>query len=396
MGQNLPVQKSKEQIMKKLLLCLALLINTQFVQAQSGPEYARYDIATRTWEFRFQPQDTEGDVDWVTYKYEERNHIKPKMHSTLSQSNNNYIYHYRVSNERSAPQVINFFFANAPFTPLPLKKPTPSAALLNSNQNAMKEWMFDLKARRNLEKTTQNTSMSKPTGWRNKMSFGEKSTGFGWFPEIEPYGPGVPPGSNAKGFELRRPELPGAVFAYMKGRVEEPALPGGYKTGGPVEAAIQKILATDQVFVATLAPAIVLPVPYSAAEHAKRLKSHVQTWVGDEDHLPLISPDMLDRVNRDLDSLIQAAEYNNKQGILAAFTAILTDVFKHHKGMTHTHFTEDGDEHESESMPPRVVNPTATFPISQGIHRVAARALGINLMYLLTQVEKNRSEKNER
>jgi hypothetical protein len=354
--------------------------------AQQNQEYARYDAATLTWEFRMQPESTEGDVDWVTYHYVERHHIKPKVKSTLKDKTDGLIYSYRIANGRSATQIINYIYASAPITSQVPDAILPSAAELNSSPELMRAWQLRKKAQNDARQAIKTANMSMPTGWRSAMRIGEDKTGFGWFPEIEPYGPGVPPGKNADGFELRRPELPGAVLAKMQGRVEEPALPSGYKPGGAVEQAIIQILAKDNVYAPILAPAITLPFPYNAAEHARRLKAHVQTWLGNAEVAPLISQDMLDRLNRNLDSLTQAAEYNNKSGVRSAFTALLTDVFGHHRGMSYKNAEEDDDDNDADALPQHEGVANSRFSSERGMHRIAARALTFNLMYLLKRV----------
>jgi hypothetical protein len=375
--------------MTKRFIALCALAIATTLSAQPNEEYARYDAASNKWEFRMQPNSADGDTDWVTYYYVERNHINPKIQSKLHGSHDGFVYGYRISNDRIAKQTINYMVARAPFKPQLPEKTSPGAAELNSNPGAMRAWQQKLKTNREAKRKIQDSSMSKPAGWRRKMSFDEQMTGFGWFPEIEPYGPGVPPGRSTGGFELRRPELPGAVLAKMQGRVEEPALPDGYKLGGPVEQAINKILANDSVYAPILAPAINLPAPYNAAEHARRLKVHVQTWLGSAEVAPMVSQDMLDRINRHLDSLTQAAEYNNKSGVRSAFTALITDVFSHHRGMTHQNAEED-NEHDSDALPQHEGVANSRFSSEQGLHRVAARALTFNLMYLLTRVEMER------
>ncbi|MEY4910751.1 MAG: hypothetical protein RL761_414 [Pseudomonadota bacterium] len=359
--------------MKKILLTMTLLA-CNALWAQSTQEYARYDPATFTWEFNIQPRLVEGDTDWVTYQYVERNHFKPKVTSTVRWNGQQFAYNYRISNDRSSKQTINYLFADTPILlPLP-DDSAPSADILNTNPIAMREWQLKLKAQRDAKKAYQNSSLSKPIGWRPSMSISDEGMGFGWFPAIEPYGPGVPPGRSASGFELRRPDLPGVVLAEMQGRVEEPALPDGYKLGGPVEQAINKILENDSLFSPILAPAITVPVPYNGAELSKRIKTHVGTWL----KLGLITQDTLDRLNRGFDSLIAAQTYNNIAGTHAAVKEILQEAYSHHHGLNHSKNEEDDDEHDAEPVKRKA---PATVPLN----RVAARALSFDLTYLLTR-----------
>jgi hypothetical protein len=359
--------------MKKILLTLAI-ISCNTLWAQSNEEYARYDPATFTWQFRIQPNLAEENTDWVNYQYVERNHFNPKVKSALKRNGSEFTYSYRISNDRKSKQTINYLFAT---TDVVIPRPdstSPGAAVLNSNPAAMREWSSKIDARLNAEKTIQDTSLSKPTGWRRSMKIGDTDVGFGWFPEIEPYGPGVPPGRSASGFELRRAELPGVVLAKMQGRVDEPALPDGYKLGGPVELAINKILENDQIYAPILAPAITLPTPYNGAELARRIKTHVATWL----KLGLITQDTLDRLNRSFDALIAAQTYNNTAGTQAAVKEILQEAYSHHNGLSHLKHEEDDDEHDAEPVKRKA-------PAAVPLNRVAARALSFDLTYLLTR-----------
>lgn len=359
--------------MRKTLITLVLLASNS-VWAQVNEEYARYDPATFTWSFRMQPNLSESNTDWVNYRYVERNHFSPKVKSILQWNGREFVYNYRISNDRNSKQTINYLFATMDISIPRLDITSPGAAILSSNPAAMREWNLKIDARLKAEKLIQDSSLSKPTGWRRSMRIDDAEVGFGWFPEIEPYGPGVPPGRIAGGFELRRPELPGVVVAKMQGRVDEPALPEGYKLGGPVEQAINRILENDAVFSPILAPAIALPSPYNGAELARRIKTHASTWL----KIGLITQDTLDRLNRGFDSLIAAQTYNNIAGTHAAVREILKEVYSHHHGLNHTKNEEDDDEHDAE---PIKRNVPATVPLN----RVAARALSFDLTYLLTR-----------
>ena len=359
--------------MKKTLITLALLV-TSLSWAQVNEEYARYDAATFTWSFRMQPNLSENNTDWVNYQYVERNHFAPKVKSMLRWSGNEFSYNYRISNEKNAKQTINYLFATTEIVIPRLDTTSPGAAILSSNPAAMRDWNLKLDARIKAEKNLQNTSLSKPAGWRRSMNIDDTEVGFGWFPEIEPYGPGVPPGRSAGGFEFKRSELPGVVFAKMQGRVQEPALPEGYKVGGPVEQAINQILENDAIYAPILAPAIAVPAPYNGAELARRLKTHVATWL----KLGLITQDALDRLNRSFDSLIAAQTFNNLAGTRDAVKEILQEAYSHHRGLDHNKHEEDDDEHDAEPVKRKS---QATVPLN----RVAARALSFDLTYLLTR-----------
>lgn len=376
-----------------LALGFSLAMTASTANAQTNQEYAKFDPAARTWELNFQQQSAEddSDADWQTFRYEIRNKIRPAVRSTIHQKDGGFTYRYRVSNHRSAQQIVNYVYAWTPITPLPPKKPNPTGAELNASPQLMRAWQLQLDQRLQEMRAMQDASLSQPEGWRRKMSFDTAEIGFGWFPTIEPYGPGIPPGRSAGGFEIRRPELPGATYAKMQGRVDGPGLPTGYKPGGPVEQAIKEIIATDQVYVPILAPTITLPVPYSTAEHARRLKVHAQTWLGDETHSPMVSTDVLNRLNRQFDALIPALEGNNKAAARAAVIEMFKEGFGHHQGLNHHKLNEDDEDQDAEALPHKIKAragaqqepPKKPLPI----HRVPARALAFNLLYLLTRME---------
>ncbi len=365
-------------------------------QAQTGPEYAKFDPATRTWELHFQQQSAEDDAvaDWQTFRYEVRGDIQPSIRSVISPQGGEFSYRYRVSNHRSARQLINYFYTWTAILPLPPRKPPPPAAELNANPQTMRAWQLQGDERRATQRATQNAALSEPAGWRRAMSFDADVTGYGWFPTIEPYGPGVPPGQSAGGFEIRRPELPGATYAKMQGRVEEPGLPTGYKPGGPVEQAIREIISTDQVYVPILAPAITLPMPYSTAEHARRLRAHAQTWLGDATHSPMVSMLVLGNLGRQFDTLIPALERGNKAAARAAVTEMLREVFSHNPGLNPLKLSEDEENQAAGALPQRAASRTGMQQVPRNmpltIDRVAARALAFNLQYLLTRMESGR------
>lgn len=140
-----------------------------------------------------------------------------------------------------------------------------------------------------------------------------------------------------------------------------------------------------------LAPTITLPVPYSSAEHARRLKVHAQTWLGDETHSPIVSTDVLDRLNRQFDVLIPALAGNNKTAARAAVIEMFKEGFGHHRGLNHHKLNEDDEDQDAEALPHKIKAHAGAQqepprkPLT--IHRVPARALAFNLVYLLTRME---------
>lgn len=143
----------------------------------------------------------------------------------------------------------------------------------------------------------------------------------------------------------------------------------------------------DFLLVPVLAPVIVVPQPYSGAELARRLRSHTQTWL----KYGHINAEVLDRLNRQFDTLIPALEGNNKAAARAAAMAMFKEVFDHHPSLTHQKLDEDDEDQAAEALPNKQAGRTgaavSAVPQSITMDRVAARALAFNLLYLLTRME---------
>jgi hypothetical protein len=141
-----------------------------------------------------------------------------------------------------------------------------------------------------------------------------------------------------------------------------------------------------------LGPAITIPFPYNGAELAKRVKAHMQTWLEDD----LITPLALNSINREFDVLIPALERGDKMGVRGSSIAIWQQLFIHHRDLNHRKFNDDDDRHESH--PKRHINIARDGSViingqsvtKEPMNRVAARALGYNLMYMLTRSEMGR------
>ena len=107
----------------------------------------------------------------------------------------------------------------------------------------------------------------------------------------------------------------------------------------------------------------------------------------------LITPTTLGDLNRQFDLLIPALERKDKAAVRGIAQTMLTQLFTPHTDLDHHKFIADDEKHNttpkrrlSISADATVTNTAAIEPL----HRVAARALGFNLMYLITQSEKGR------
>jgi hypothetical protein len=182
------------------------------------------------------------------------------------------------------------------------------------------------------------------------------------------------------GFAALRPELPGVARVYLQGRTAEPWGLDNLPNTPFWSQKVDEIQDQDFLLVPVLAPVIAVPQPYNSAELARRIKAHVQTWV----KYGHATPATIDILNRQFDVLIPALENGNKSAVRAAFVAMLTEVFSHHKNMKHEQSDEDDDEHDGAALPHKLKkNTTATLAID----RVAARALIFDMKYLLARME---------
>jgi hypothetical protein len=72
---------------------------------------------------------------------------------------------------------------------------------------------------------------------------------------------------------------------------------------------------------------------------------------------------------------------------------MLTQIFTPHTDLDHYKFIADDEIHNTKPKRNLIISADASVKntaIMEPLHRVAARALGFNLMYLITQSEKGR------
>lgn len=222
----------------------------------------------------------------------------------------------------------------------------------------------------------EKATLTAPSKWYTRWNI--KHDGyieFGWFPTVSDDNyDGVAIGKTVNGFAITRPELPGVMFAKTKGATDSRMIMGGLPETGPIAEAVKTMAEEDTVWTPVMVPAIAIPQPYNGAELARRIKAHANYWL----KLGLVTQTTLDRLNRSFDSLIAAQTNNNRAGTQAAVKAILQETYRYHPGLNHTKQEQDDDAYDA--VP---VNRKA--PAAAPLHRVAARALSFDLMYLLTR-----------
>jgi hypothetical protein len=211
---------------------------------------------------------------------------------------------------------------------------------------------------------------------------------------------GLKPGQSWDQMKITVPVLPGVFMADAMGDNDEQKVPQAIlDVDSPAKDKLEQLLNTIGKETPVIAPQIAIPKPYSGAELAKRIKADMQTWIvkkpgyelqtGNE----LITPTTLGDLNRQFDLLIPALERKDKAAVRGIAQQMLTQLFTPHTDLDHHKFIEDDEKHNT--TPKRrltiaadaTVTNTATI---EPLHRVAARALGFNLMYLITQSEKGR------
>lgn len=181
-----------------------------------------------------------------------------------------------------------------------------------------------------------------------------------------------------------RPELPGVARTYLQGRIAEPWGLDALPETPFWTAKVDEIEAQDYLLVPVLAPIIPVPNPYNGAELARRLKTHAQTWL----KYGHINTDVLTRLNRQFEVLIPALEMNNKQVARAAVETMRKECSDRHQGLGEDKAGEDDDEHDSEALPRISAQCSAVLALT--LDRVAARALMIDLRYLMERMESGR------
>ena len=363
--------------MKIINLSLSMLIMAGCANGFAQQNTVTRDVSNGDWVYNIQNPDDHNEQ--LTWRYTPRNQIAPKIKSSLQWNGSNFVYRYKVSNGSKAKHALAFIWLRAPI----VIQPEPGAPSDPTRTGVFSESEFGklefgrlydqyLEGVVEQEKKTLTAPQKWYTRWNIKQ---DGYIEFGFFPTVaEDTYDGVAVGKSVNGFAITRPELAGVMFAETKGATEKRMIMGGLPGTGPIAEAVKTMVEEDTVWTPVMVPAIAIPQPYNGAELARRIKSHVATWL----KLGLITQDALDRLNRSFDSLISAQTYNNLAGTQAAVREILQEAYGHHRGLNHNKHEEDDDEHDAEPVKRKA---PATVPL----HRVAARALSFDLTYLLTR-----------
>lgn len=358
--------------MKIINICLSVLTAVVTTNSYAQQDTVTRDVRNGDWVYTL--QDPEDHNKQFTWRYTPRNLIDPKIKSEAQWNGSNFVYNYKVSNGSKAKHALAFVWIRAPIVIQPesgaMLKPIQTAGMSDSEHI---ELIFQYAA---AKKQQEKKILKTPEKWYGRWNIeNDGFIEFGWFPTVadDTY-QGVPVGKTVKGFAITRPELPGVMFAETSGATDSRMILGGLPEIGPIADAVKTMVEEDTIWTPVMVPAIAIPAPYNGAELARRIKNHVATWL----KLGLITQDTLDRLNRGFDSLIAAQTYNNIAGTHTAVKEILQEAYNHHRGLNHTKHEEDDDEHDAEPVKRKA-------PAAAPLNRVAARALGFDLTYLLTR-----------
>lgn len=358
--------------MKKYTVCLFVLASLVTCNSYAVTDSVTRDVSNGDWVYTLQnPDDPNQQYTW---RYTPRNQIAPKIKSTAHWNGLNFVYQYKVSNGKKAKHALAYLSFLAPIVVQPdasVIKPVQTVGMSDG------EYIDLMDIHYQQERAYEKKVLKSPPKWYSRMNLKhtEGFLKFGWYPTTKDDSyEGIPVGGTVNGFAIIRPELPGVWNAKTEGATEDPMILGGLPETGPIADAVKTMVEEDSVWTPVMVPAIVIPAPYNGAELAKRIKTHVATWL----KLGLITQDTLDRLNRGFDSLIAAQTSNNISGTRDAVKEILQEAYSHHRGLSHNKHEEDDDEHDAEPVKRKAL---ATMPLN----RVAARALSFDLTYLLTR-----------
>lgn len=365
-------------------LVLALLGITPAI-AQTAKDTVRWDDRSGQWVYTlFNPGD---ESRFKEVRYTPRTLIEPVVKSKVQWDQDLYEYSYRVKNGASARQSISSISVRAPkWDASAPQRPEPpdggethaqALARVRSGNSAID--LFTTK------------TLYSPNHWKPFLNVTRPTRViFGWLVDSQKKYSGIAPRAVQGNFSVLRPELPGAAWMELQGDTPDmynaPTLP----RSGAVADQVSEILAEDSIYVPVLVPAIVLPKPYSGAELARRLKTHVATWPD----AGLMDADRLATVNPKLDVLINALDASDKKSAKTAAHALMAEARKHHPGMGDANTDDDDDVHDSKSDKRKFISARGTLEETSEpaapIHRIAVRVLAFNLKYLMDRMDAGR------
>lgn len=352
----------------KLILTVILALTS--ATANAATDSVSRDPKTGDWIFTVTNPETNQQKIW---RYEPTNQFTTRLHDSVRWDGTQFSYKYKLSNSPRSKQAIAYIWIdNAGMS----MSDAPDSDNFDPTKYANDGQLFSaVSGQMRLKDAYIAKYIGSPKDWRGRISISNGvGSEFGWFAHPNVLTSDLAPGQTLKGAIVLRPELPGIGYASMQGATEERGRAAGLPAAGPLAEAWEQIEADDVVQIPVMVPAIAIPQPYNGAELAKRIKTHVATWL----KLGLITQDTLDRLNRSFDALIAAQTYNNIAGTHAAVREILQEAYSHHRGLTHHKHEEDDDEHDAEPVKRKA-------PAAVPLNRVAARALSFDLTYLLTR-----------
>jgi hypothetical protein len=355
------------KILQSLKSIISIVTVLTSIAATAATDSVTRDLSTGDWVFTVTNPETNQQKVW---RYTPTNQFTVRLGNTVHWNGSQFKYQYKLHNDKKSKQAIAYIWIQNANMAMP-DTPIPERKFLNGDAG-----MDQAERNRKAIDAYIAKYITSPKNRRGRISIDRAtltSEEFGWFED--PNGEtDLLPGKTLQGAYILRPELPGAGLADMQGVTEIRGRAAGLPDTGPLADAWDEIAANDIVQIPVIVPAITIPAPYNGAELAKRIKTHVATWL----KLGLITQDTLDRLNRGFDSLINAQTYNNIAGTQAAVREILQEAYSHHRGLNHTKNEEDDEEHDAEPIKRKA-------PAATPLNRVAARALSFDLTYLLTR-----------
>jgi hypothetical protein len=373
------------------------------------------DPKTGAWNFEYLHSEhdfEEGDTyDKVTFR--KRSMYPPNMFdvtiksSIKAKGNDVFEYSYVVSNgKNSKQQIISFGLGNK----LNLTTTTPPKKVYSKESEQYVETKeHDTWFKKQLEICRSRVVPSKVVEVHTYCN--ESGSGYGLYAlttknwtdekgELRSSYAGLKPGQSWDQMKITVPALPGVFMADAMGDNDEQKVPQAIlDVESPAKDKLEQLLNTIGKEVPVIAPQIAIPKPYSGAELARRIKADMQTWIvkkpgyelqtGNE----LITPNTLVALNRQFDLLIPALERKDKAAVRGIAQTMLTQLFTPHTDLDHYKFIADDEIHNTKPKRNLIISADASVKNTaamEPLHRVAARALGFNLMYLITQSEKSR------
>jgi hypothetical protein len=390
MRANTTLLKQENCIMKnfKHQLIIAGLIIGMSSSAYAADNTVTVDSTTGAWIFQF--TDTiDGEYKKLTFIPPTL--IEPTMQSSVAWNGKEFVYRYYLRNGKNAKQDISkIYVRRAPVNLFTRVQPKEISS--EEMQDAVKNssYIQSYSAWGDEQNVDAIKRIQGIYEWKPKIKYMADSMNYGWFSAFQDESTGVKPGHTQNNMRLTVPNLPGALMARIEGDTPSEPLPAGMpRDESDFRTKVKALLATIGLQTPVLGPAITIPSPYNGAELARRIKTHVQTWTANE----LITPFALASINRELDVLIPALERGDKAGVRGSSIALWQQLFTYHRDLNHDKFNNDDEQHESH--PKRHVSIARDGAVTvnnqaimqEPINRVAARALGYNLMYLLTRSE---------